>query len=336
MNFGIGYRYGFIFLQEDYMLFSYLHFRSKLKKLTYMVLFLFYSCNPEVLIITHSYNRPDFIKLQAKAFRTFLEDDYRFVVFNDACDHNISSQISNVCKELEIECVRIPQRIHDLPYLPITPGPHNQNNRRHVNCIQYSLDKLGFNHKGIVVILDSDMFLIRPFSIEKYMADHDIAALIRRSPLGEPPRCFYFCPVLSFFRMDTLPNVRSMNFNCGMINGTIVDSGGYIHYYWVENPNIKVKQINVLYSHELYLADTHINKQADTSISQAEKIICYQFLGFKNNEINFLLKCPSTFEFYLDQYFIHFRGGSTTALKDFKKFQLFCEMIDEAIQRNQS
>ena len=37
----------------------------------------------KILIITHNYNRPDFIEIQSATFKKFLQDDYEYVVFND-------------------------------------------------------------------------------------------------------------------------------------------------------------------------------------------------------------------------------------------------------------
>ena len=51
-----------------------------------------YSCS-KVLIITHAYNRPEFIPLQDITFKKFLKDDYEFVVFNDARDPKIKKDI---------------------------------------------------------------------------------------------------------------------------------------------------------------------------------------------------------------------------------------------------
>ena len=60
---------------------------------------------PRVLIVTHSYNKPDFIELQYKLFKKFLHDDYDFVVFNDASNATFENAISAICKALNIVCL---------------------------------------------------------------------------------------------------------------------------------------------------------------------------------------------------------------------------------------
>jgi len=49
-----------------------------------ILLTLFTNPKDKVLVLTCAFNRPDFIELQYKTFKAFLNDDYEFVVFNDA------------------------------------------------------------------------------------------------------------------------------------------------------------------------------------------------------------------------------------------------------------
>lgn len=69
----------------------------------------------KVLIFTYSYNRPDFIEIQYRTFQNFLEDDYKFVVFNDASNVELETKINLTCKNLNIECIRIPPNNSHIP-----------------------------------------------------------------------------------------------------------------------------------------------------------------------------------------------------------------------------
>lgn len=287
-----------------------------------------YKSIAKVLIITHCYSRPDFITLQKKLFEKFLDDDYEFVVFNDAQTESMANLIETVCKENELLCIRIPQDIHTLPYLPRLPEESlQQSNVRHANCVQFSLDVLGFDHLGIVFIVDSDMFLLRNFSISHYMEPKDIAAFTKTAP----GNIFCLCPALTILNMPKLPDVRTLNFNCGRIYGFLVDSGGWTHYYLKDHSEVKVTSVTTLYSQELFLADTHTHTPANESLSNQEKIDVYKKLGFNESEIRFLLKKPHTFEFYLDNLFLHFRGGSTLDIKEMHKNKVFAELINEIL-----
>lgn len=134
----------------------------------------------EALIFTYAYNRPEFIALQNKCFKKFLKEDFDFVVFNDARDVKDETAIQNECSKLGIQCIRIPQEIHNKPYLQRFPGEDfNHHSVRNSNVVQYSLDHYGFSHKGYLLLFDSDVFLINPFSITDFMQDCSLAGRLQ-------------------------------------------------------------------------------------------------------------------------------------------------------------
>ena len=49
--------------------------------------------NAKVLLITHAYNQPEFIKWQDAALKKFLKDEYEYVVFNDASNLAMQQRI---------------------------------------------------------------------------------------------------------------------------------------------------------------------------------------------------------------------------------------------------
>ncbi len=302
-----------------------------MKQLLKFILFIPLYTHSYVLIITHNYNRPDFIELQDKAFKKFLKDDYRYVVFNDATSEEMRKKIEETCKKLNIECIQIPQEIHSRPYLPREPNERINASIRHANVVMYSLDFMGFDHDGIVFIVDSDILLIRPFSIEKYMKDKDIAARINR-----PHNKAYYCsPLFCILNMSKLPDKKTLNFNCGTINGTGGDTGAWSYYYLKNHPELNVVPVSMTFSHQLFLADYHIDKEADFTISDDVKASFYAHYGFNNTEIKFLLNKPDTFEFYLDNNFLHYRGGSNHTNNSQKyhdhKFKIFNDFFNDIL-----
>ncbi len=268
-----------------------------------------FSFAEKILIITHAYNRPDFIEIQHKTFQKFLADDHEFVVFNDAPMHDMAMQIENTCQKNGVQCIRIPQEIHTRPYLP---RPDNDPLRgrtaiRHANVIQYSLDTLGFDHQGIVLIIDSDMFLVRPLNISHSMRDNDILAATR----GADKNVHYLWPGLCFLHMDRLPDKRTMNFNCGFVNdNVVVDSGGWTYYYLRKHPTLRVVDLDTIWSYKIGLGNYDINVPVDHSASDRKKRKKYTKMGFNKIEIQFLLKKPDTFEFLFNKCFFHYHNGS--------------------------
>jgi len=262
--------------------------------------------------------------------KKFLHDEYEFVVFNDAPKAPMAQLIDKACTALNIRCIRIPQNIHSQPYLPREPGDGWLGpSIRHANCVQYSLDLIGFDHNGIVMILDSDMFLIRTFSLSQYMENKHISAFIKTTP----SEIDCLCPVLTILHMSKLPDKRSLNFNCGYIHGWPVDSGGWTHYYLIKHPELIVKPIYALYSHQLFLADKGVNHLANIMVPLEIKKAFYRAnCEFNRKEIAFLLKMPDSFEFYLDNHFLHYRGGSTTdTLNNSHKFRIFNEFLEDIL-----
>jgi hypothetical protein len=180
------------------------------------------------------------------------------------------------------------------------------------------------------MVIDSDMILIRPFNFEKYMADKDIAAFIK----GSGANVGYLCPALSIFKMNELPEPHSMNFNCGIADGQSVDSGGWTHYYLKKyRHQLKLVGVSYLPSHRLWLGNHDVNIPVDHSIPDHIKIAKYQQLGLNEKEICFMLKKPDTFEFFLDNCFLHYHGATNyshqPASYHARKLQIFREFIQD-------
>jgi hypothetical protein len=304
-------------------------------KIFFISTFLLYGLKTwsKVLIITHSYNRPDFIIIQEKTFKKFMKDEYEFIVFSDAADEEMNNEIINTCAQCNIICIRVPQEIHNRPYLAREPGdPLNRPNIRHANVVQYSMDILGFYHNGPVMILDSDMFLIRPFTIVKQLEEWDIISAMR----GADNDVTYLWPGLMIFSMDKLPNKKYMNFNCGIAHGAIVDSGGHSYYYLKNNPTVKLKVIDELFGCQLFCPDRFAPDHLIDKITPPEQHITkLKEMGFNEKEITFLQKKPHTIHFLFNQHFLHYRAGSnydnqSTSFEQ-HKMKLINEFLDDIL-----
>lgn len=271
-----------------------------------LLLFLNFSAFPKILIFTYSYNRPDFIEIQYRTFKKFLKDDYEFIVFNDASSDEMAQQIINTCKKYGIHCIRIPQEIHKRPYLQRWPGEdYNHPTIRNCNVVQYSLDNLGFFHDDIVMILDSDLFLIKEFSIKDYLNSHDIGGVLQLRYKDGAPSIRYLWIGLAFLNMATMPNKYTINFNCGRVDGIPVDAGGQTHYYLQDNPTAKVNYFNQMLFDDLKCDFCKQNQY--TSCLQIAIIL--KELGLSDPLIT-LVQTGVSMEIFLDAHFIHYRGGS--------------------------
>ena len=237
-----------------------------------------------VLIMTYSFNRPDFIEIQDKTFKKFLKDDYTFVVFNDAPQEEVSNQIIETCNRLNLRCIRIPQAIHNAPYLERWPGEdYNHPSVRCSNAVQFSLNNVGFDHDGIVMIIDSDMFLVKEFSIQNFLDGFDIAGVLQSRQHIE-----YIWIGLVLLNMQTLPDKKTINVNCGKVDGIGVDAGGQTYHYLKNHPNIMKNPMDIHY----YPSDFIVSETTHENVKFLFAHDCHNF------------------EFLLNNSFFHYRGGS--------------------------
>lgn len=271
-----------------------------MKKLLFLLICMPMHLMCKVLVITHSYNRPEFIELHAKTFKKFLKDDYEYVVFNDASQKEMKLKIQQTCQKLGIRCFRIPQHLHNVP-----EGHHP--GHRHTVGIKYSLEKLGFEHDGVVAFVDSDMFLLKPFSIEKYLEGYDIAGELQgRGNATKEIR--YISPALVFMNMQTLPQRRMLSFDGGMVEGFSCDVGGHTYYYFKNNPGVRYSYIGLFHIGSWRHA-MHCSNCSDLTCANCIKDL--QDNRFNEPAIKFIQECPDkNIEFFLDHTFLHYRGGS--------------------------
>lgn len=247
-----------------------------------------------VLIITHQYNCPEFISLQKACFDKFLKEPYRFVVFDNSEEANVgmTQKIEEECRRCGVEYVRIPQAIHRRPYLK--RWAHESWEAPSVRCsnaLQYSLDVMGFDHPGIVLVIDSDMFLVKPFSVTEFLEGYDLAGIWQRRGHVD-----YILNWIVLMDMRRMPNKRTIDFNCGMVDGICVDVGGQTSNYFRSNPRLCFKAIG-----EIYFGENGASRNIESLRQQClskEQIVLIQS-GIDN--IQFF--CP-------ENQFFHYRSGT--------------------------
>ncbi len=295
------------------------------------------SLHAKILIFTYSYNRPEFIEMQHKTFQKFLLDDYEFVVFCDAHTDEMAQEIESVCQRLGLRYVRIPQEIHEQPYLERFPGePHNQASIRNSHVVQYSYDQVGQYHDDILVLIDSDIFLTRPFSAREFLEGYDIAGVMHVRTYGAEQFRYPWIGLV-FLRMNTLPEKETICFNCRLSHKPI-DAGGYVHYYLQRHPELRIRAFNQLRLNCnpprtikcekcLPLAGLHprcthplqiVCPQCRSKIkqNQQETFACthnteiLRELGLSNATIRRVQAGAHSIESVMNDTFFHYRGGS--------------------------
>lgn len=287
-----------------------------MNKYLFAALFLPVCLLGKTLVFTTAFNRPDFVELQDKLFKKFLEDDYEFWVISDANTPERQSSIKEICDARGIQFRQVPQEIHDRPYLPRGPelSFHNPN-VRHCNSAQWAWDNFFSHHDGPVMIIDSDLFLIRPFSIEKALKNKHLGGIYSGTldmVTGEPVS--YLWLVLILFNNPVLPERESICFNCGYIPGTnaVCDSGGWTNLYLNKYKDLlKVNALNFVTGNKFFCPYRY--SQQPQNFDELSASYITQNLterGFTDAEIRLALKKPYTIELFGDNQFLHYRAGT--------------------------
>ncbi len=186
----------------------------------------------KVSIFAHYFGQPEFIKYQYLFFKQNLLDEYEFIVFEDSSSRAISREIKKECQKYDIKYVHIPRAVFERPKLSIQDWYISLSAPSFQCCVatQYIYDNYVTSSEDTCLILDNDIFLLSPFSIEKHLSDHSFSYV--RELKGDPREpVFYMLPNFLIFNPKIMPEKESLDFNMGTILGTNTDSGGYTHFY---------------------------------------------------------------------------------------------------------
>jgi len=160
-------------------------------------------------IVTAVVNNPIFIEIQYYTLKKYFQGEYEFIVFNDAKefpdytngnDITIKMQIQDICNKLNITCINISNE------------KHKQNHEASIRCadsMNYILEYQK-NNPDKYLLLDSDMFLVDYFDINKY-STYDCAIVLQSR---NHHRVNYFWNGIYYFDLTKMKNLELLNWNC--------------------------------------------------------------------------------------------------------------------------
>lgn len=243
-----------------------------------------------IKIYTFAHKRPDFIELQLKSFEKNLENEYEFIVYNNAVfdkDRTHYNQIQNICKKHNIKCIDV-QRDNDLiAKLKSYNNEHIFNGEgmyfnaviacAYPLCYAWKHNFSSSNDK--ICIIDSDMFIVEKENFANVLNQYDIMCQLHsRGPNGE---VYYIWNGFVLMNLNNLENKSDLVWWCGYVNGYPVDVGGQTFHYLEKNKD-KIK-IGGLVQH-------YIGEDPNCDFSPAN----YEYFEFGNSVRSIL----------------HHRGGS--------------------------
>ena len=160
-------------------------------------------------IVTAVVSNPLFIEIQYYTLQKYFQGEYEFIVFNDAKDFpdftngndiKIKTEIQKTCNKLNIKCINIPNEHHKL------------NRDAAIRCadsMNYILE-YQIKNPDKYLLLDSDMFLIDYFDINKF-ANFDCAIVLQSRNQN---KIHYFWNGIYYFDITKMKNLELLNWNC--------------------------------------------------------------------------------------------------------------------------
>jgi hypothetical protein len=204
----------------------------------------------KVTIFSRYFGQPQFIKYQYEFFKKNLLDEYDLIVVEESNDPLVSAEIINECTKYDIKYIRIPRSEFAHPKLPIKDCYVGPNSPSFECCVafQYIYDHYIVRSENICLIVDNDIFLLSPCSVEKYLGSASFA-YVHQSRGVLSNYVYYMLPNFLILNPSRMPEKERLDFNMGTILGTNTDSGGYTYFYLRDYENLG-REISIHYLFE--------------------------------------------------------------------------------------
>lgn len=257
-------------------------------------------------IVTAVVNNPDFIEIQYYTLKKYFKGEYEFIVFNDAKDFpdftndgdvTIKIKIEELCKKLNIECINIPNENHKIKLCAANRCADSMNFI--LNYQKKNPDKY--------LLLDSDMFLIDYFDINKY-SQYDCAIVLQsRNNFN----IHYFWNGIYYFDMNKLKDIELLNWNCckdcdvgGMMQNwlkTQIVNKNYPNTDEIRWTDKKFHTENIYFIKHLWSCSWN-DSELPNNLRENHNLLDFFKNDIRNNDGKYFC------EIY-DDVFLHFRAG---------------------------
>jgi len=214
-----------------------------------------------VKIYTYPDKRPDFILRQKKSLDVFLRDNFELIVINNGSNVQLRDEIYKICADNQITHHFVENPNHSNPNVACE-YPIVQSMNRFI-CKENTAD--------ISVILDSDMFFIKPFSISEYLGEYELAAIkqIRK-------HVNYIWNGIVFINHRTIKNIEELDFSIKTIDGVPTDVGGSTYFYFKNNPNCKLR--NILHTSHIHPKNKNLHVIPHSLLDDYNIDYCFELI----------------------------------------------------------
>ncbi len=231
-------------------------------------------------------NRPDFIELQYKSFKKYLQEDFKMVVFNNSKFDRMHEYepIEAVCRKYGIETHDVEKDEDLIRRCNETEKSctvfNNRGSWSNPNCAGcyaccYVWEKHILKETGNICLLHPDVFLDRPVTLSDYIKDVPLAYIPQtRAGLGG----LHMHDALLLADMSKLPDPDQINWWGSLVNGIATDIGGQTYFYFKNHPDLKTTFITPGYCQDDASLNFHPSEYEIFSINE-KPIALHYFRG---------------------------------------------------------
>lgn len=219
--------------------------------------------------------RPDFIYWQYRTICKFVEDQFVYILIDNVEKEEDSDKIREIAGEIGAEYHKCPQQDHSHPVLACYAP------------IQWTLNNIiskDINKDVITLIMDSDMFFVKPVCIQDFLGSYHIAGVPQVREAYK-----YIWNGFFLINMISAPGIKEMNFYPGRINTVPVDVGGHLYYYLQKyTPDwLKISTTSIIDSKigNTHLLPSHKDSYQDYFQSEMIEDFIYHYRNGSNWEL---------------------------------------------------
>lgn len=195
-----------------------------------------------IKIYTFPDKRFDFINLQLKSLKDFCKDDFELIIMNNGSSTERIDAIKLEAEKNNLTHHFIENPIHSDPTIACA-YPINQTLKKFIQQEKEA---------DLSIIIDSDMFLIQPFSFTDFVEDYEIAAVKQRR--GDDIN--YIWNGIVIINHKTIQHLQELDFGYQIINGHHMDVGGNTYFFFKKYPDTKIK--NILHTSHIHPKNRNI------------------------------------------------------------------------------
>ena len=174
-----------------------------------------------------------FLAYQSALFRRFLEDEHELIVINDGQDASSCEAIEVAAEEAGLRCERVPLEPCGDPSIGLA------------NAMELVLAGLARADDDLSLFVHADVFACRPFSARALLDGADLVAYPELKVSSDGVTAVHYpWSGLIGLRVPALPELDTIRFAPGEVDGVRCDTGGMFALYAARHPALRMRALD--------------------------------------------------------------------------------------------